>query len=197
MHQSLLDHLHLPKRPTRALAALLLQYRTEVDSHADTCAFGNQAYMVQDTGAHVNVDGFVSSIGTVQHVAICTMAVAYDCPTNLQTYILFFPQALYTKGMSTNLLSPFQLRDNRVTVNDTPLQHLPADLQDPMQHSIQMGDLHIPLDQNATTSGFLSCKPTELDVRANSGSNGMHVYMTSDASWDPHSPLHQDIESTL
>jgi hypothetical protein len=88
MHQSLLAHLHLPKRPTRALVAVLQQHRTEVDSHADTCAFGSYAYMVQDTGAHVNVDGFVSSIGTVNHVAICTMAMAYDCPTNYQTYIL-------------------------------------------------------------------------------------------------------------
>jgi hypothetical protein len=141
-----------------------MQYRTEVDSHADTCAFGNHTYMVQDMGAHVNVDGFVSSIGTVQHVAICTMAVAYDCPTNLLTYILFFPQALYIKGMSTNLLSPFQLCDNGVTVNDTPLQHLPADLQDKLQPSIQMGDLHIPLDLNSAMSGFLSRKPTALEV---------------------------------
>ena len=59
--------------------------------------------MVQDTGAYVNVDGFTTSLGTVKKVAICTMAVAYDCPYTLSTYILFFHQALYIKGMLTNL----------------------------------------------------------------------------------------------
>ena len=59
--------------------------------------------MVQDTGGHVNVDGFVSTLGTVTKVPICTMAVSYDCPATLQTYVLFFPQALYIKGMRTNL----------------------------------------------------------------------------------------------
>ena len=73
MQQSLLDHLHLPKRVTRLNSAVTSCYRTDLDSHANTCAFGTQAYMVQDSGDHVNVDGFVSIIGTVKKVPICTM----------------------------------------------------------------------------------------------------------------------------
>ena len=153
--------------------------------------------MVQDTGGHVNVDGFVSTLGTVAKVHICTMAVSYDCPATLQTYVLFFPQALYIKGMRTNLLSPFQLRDFGVTINDTPLQHLSPEARSDTQHCIQVGDLLIPLELNGTMSGFPTRKPTALEVQDNSGANGVHIYMTSEAPWEPHSSLHGDIESTL
>jgi hypothetical protein len=65
--------------------------------------------MVQDSGDYANVDGFVSTIGTVKKVPICTMAVAYGRPYTFNTYVLLFPQSLHIKGMTTNLLSPFQL----------------------------------------------------------------------------------------
>ena len=140
MHQSLLDHLNQSTRPNKVLASFSnSRYRTEMDSHADTCAFGGQAYMVQDAGDHVNVDGFVATIGSVKKVPICTMAVAYDCPFTFNTYILFFPQPLYIKGMTTNLISPFQLRSFGITVNDVPLQHLEPDERFTTQHSIQVG----------------------------------------------------------
>jgi hypothetical protein len=45
--------------------------------------------------------------------------------------------------------------------------------------------------------GFPTHKPTALEVQDNRGANGVHIYMTSDASWDPYNPLHDDIESTL
>ena len=181
----------------RLNSAVTSRYRTDLDSHADTCAFGIQAYMVQDSGDHVNVDGFVSTIGTVKKVPICTMAVAYDCPYSFNTYILLFPQSLYIKGMTTNLLSPFQLRAFGILINDTPLQHLEANLRTSDQHSIQVGDLHIPLELQGTMSGFTSRKPTTLEVTDKSGANGIHVYMTSDASWDPHSKQPANIESAL
>ena len=179
------------------MAAILAQYRTEVDSHADTCAFGLHAYLVQDTGCFVNVDGFVSSLGSVKRVPICTMAVAYDCPYTLTTYILFFHQALYIKNMTTNLLSPFQLRAFGVTVNDTPLQHLDSASKSTLDHSIKVGELHIPLELNGTMSSFPTHRPMALEVQDNSGANGVHIYMTSEAPWEPHSSLHGDIESTL
>ena len=197
MHQSLLDHLHLSKRPTSVLAAVLQQHRSEVDSHADTCAFGSHVYTVQDTGAYVNVDGFTTTLGTVKKVAICTMAVAYDCPYTLSTYILFFHQALYIKGMTTNLISPFQLRVFGVTVKDTPLQHLSEDERSTNQHCIHVGELFIPLDLKGTMSGFPSRKPTLSEVQDTSGACGIHIHVTSEAAWDPHSLHHNEIESTL
>jgi hypothetical protein len=197
MHQSLLDHLNLPTRPNNVVATVLSWYRTEVDSHADTCAFGSQGYMVQNTGDHVNVDGFVSTIGSVKKVPICTMTVAYDCPHTFDTYVLFFPQSLYIKRMTTNLLSPFQLRAFGITVNAVPLQHLEPEERLAVQHSIQVRDLHIPLQLNGIMSGFTTRKLTSLEVNDASGANGIHVWMTSEASWDPHSTNPGDIESTL
>ena len=64
----------------------------ELDSHADTCSFGRQAYIVADTGQTLLVSGFLSSLGTVKHVPIVTAAIAYDDPVTYQTFVLFFHQ---------------------------------------------------------------------------------------------------------
>jgi hypothetical protein len=164
MHQSLLDHLNLPTRSTRVMATVNSRYWTEVNSHANTCAFGSHSYVVQDTGDHVSVDGFVFTIGSVKKVPICTMAVAYDCSGTFDTYmyILFFPQSLYIKGMTTNLLSPFHLRSFGITVNDVPLQHMEPEERSTTQHSIQVGDLHIPLELQGIMLGFATRNPTSL-----------------------------------
>jgi hypothetical protein len=138
--------------------------------------------MVQDTGDHVNVDGFVATIGSVKKVPICTMAVADVCPFTFNTCILFFPQSLYIKGMTTNRISPFQQRSFGITVNDVPLQHLEPDERSTTQHSIQVGDLHIPLELKGVMLGFVSRKPTPLEVTDKSGANGIHVWMTLEAS---------------
>ena len=50
----------------------------ELDSHADTCCFGPGAFIVSNTGRTVNVHPFVSGIGTVKEVPICTLAVVYE-----------------------------------------------------------------------------------------------------------------------
>jgi hypothetical protein len=121
--------------------------------------------MVHDTGAYVTVEGFTSGIGSVKRVPICTMAIAYDCPFDLITYILFFHQVLFIKDMDTNLLSPFQLRNFGVTVNEVPLQHLPSEQRDTLCHSIFTDNLHIPLTLKGTMSGFVSRKPTLLEVQ--------------------------------
>jgi hypothetical protein len=123
--------------------------------------------------------------------------VKKNCPYSFNTYILLFPQSLYIKGMTTNLLSPFQLRVFGIQINNTPLQHMEANQRTPDQHSIQVGDLHIPLELQGTMSGFTTRKPTTLEVTDESGANGIHVYMTSNASWDPHSQQSVNIESSL
>jgi hypothetical protein len=92
------------------------------------------------------------------------MAVAYKCPYTLTTYILFFRQALYIKNMAMNLISPFQLHAFGVTVNDTPLQHLDPDAGSTLEHSIKVGERHIPLELNGTVLGFITRKPTTLEV---------------------------------
>jgi hypothetical protein len=60
-----------------------------------------------------------------------------------------------------------------------------------------VGDLRIPLELQGIMSGFTTRKPTSLEVNDKSGANRVHVWMTSEASWDPHSTNPGDIESTL
>jgi len=117
---------------------------------------GKNSYLVADTGAYVDVDGFVSSLGTIRRVRICTLAIAYDCPITFHTFILFFHQALYIPEMETNLLSPFQMRQFDVAIQDVPLQHLDSTDRTPSSHSIMVDGLHIPLTLNGVMSGFAS-----------------------------------------
>ena len=42
----------------------------ELDSHADTCAFGSHCLVVNDTGTQVSVDGFTSAVGSVSKVKV-------------------------------------------------------------------------------------------------------------------------------
>ena len=95
-----------------------------MDSHADTTAGGKHCRLIQETGSYVTVEPFTANLGSVERVPICTIAIAYDDPEDGSTYVLFFHQALYIKDMVTNLLSPFQMREFGVQVNDVPLQHL-------------------------------------------------------------------------
>ena len=161
--------------------------RSELDSHADTCSFGKNAYLVNDTGQRVTVEPFISSLGDVKEVPIVTAAVAYDDPVTFHTYILFFPQSLYFKNLDHNLLCPQQLRHFQVTVNETPLLYIPHDERKFTDHSIitnpPQPELHIPLELEGTVSYFKTRKPTREEVLDPYSTT--HIYMTSDSPWEP------------
>lgn len=110
--------------------------RAELDSHADTCSFGRDAYVVHDTGQTISVTGFIDSLGSVKKVPIVTAAVAYDDPESFTTYILFFHQSLYFEKLDRHLLCPAQMRSNQVTINDVPLIHIPFDRRTSEDHSV-------------------------------------------------------------
>ena len=160
----------------------------ELDSHADTCSFGKQAFVVADTGQTISVLGFLSSLGIVKNVPVVTAAIAYNDPVTYQTYILFFHQPLYFGKMDKHLICPSQLCSNQNTGNDVPLPHLPVEERNHMLHSIVTQppppELHIPLFLNGTTSYFETRKPTTDEVA--SKMNCIHVHMTSDQYWDPY-----------
>jgi hypothetical protein len=107
-----------------------------LDSHADTCSFGDDCVIVSLTGDVVNVSGFTDAIGEMAKIPIATVALAFDCPNTGHTFILFFNQALHVSGMKAHLLSTFQMRDHQVTINDVALQHLPPKQRYPEAHSI-------------------------------------------------------------
>ena len=47
----------------------------ELDSHADTCAFGGGCLVVQDTGAQVTMEPFAASLGSMAKVPVVALAV--------------------------------------------------------------------------------------------------------------------------
>ena len=98
--------------------------RMELDSHADTTAVGKECAVLGNTGKTVTVEGFGKSIGKITDVPIVTAAAAYDDPQNGQTYLLVFNQVLYIPDLDVHLINPYQLRDQGLTVNETPLQLL-------------------------------------------------------------------------
>jgi hypothetical protein len=52
--------------------------RAELDSHADTCSFGDECLIVSLTGDVVNVSGFTDAIGgEMAKIPIATAALAY------------------------------------------------------------------------------------------------------------------------
>ena len=83
--------------------------RAELDIHADTCCFGSNATIVEETGHTVTVSPFTENLGELSDIKICTLAVAYDCPDTLCTYILLFSQSLYIPTLAHHLICPNQL----------------------------------------------------------------------------------------
>lgn len=93
----------------------------ELDTHADTCTFGRNVYVLsQDLSNQATVTGFLSRLGEVT-APIVNVAVAYDDADTYTTYVLIFNQVLYFEDLDHHLLSPFQIRMNDVIIKDTPL----------------------------------------------------------------------------
>jgi hypothetical protein len=78
----------------------------ELDSHADTCFFGDGVMIVNHTMKTVKATPFLKSLGTVTNVSVVTAAVAYDDPRSGKTYVLLIHQALLFKGLKNCLLLP-------------------------------------------------------------------------------------------
>ena len=173
--------------------------RAELDSHADTCAFGSDSYVVNDTGDTVSVDPFLHTLGSVPKVKICTMAVAFDDPATQHTYILIFPQALSIPTMDSHLLSTFQIRHHGIAINETPLQHLDPSTRTEFHHAINVPDpkFSIPLTLTGSISGFNTRKPTQAEVEDTEELFCTHIQMTSDATWNPHSRRFSEHEEAI
>ena len=161
--------------------------RCELDSHADTCAFGQRStFLISTLSDKISVSGFHPKMETILDVKIASVAVAYDCVSTLSTYILFFHNVLYIPSMEVNLLCPDQLREHGVKVNDIPLLRIPPQERTIEHHSIiePQSGLHIPLEYNKPFSFFTVRKPTRNEVF--DSINNMHVTLTSELEWNPY-----------
>jgi hypothetical protein len=112
----------------------------DLDTHADTCCFGKDAFIVNiDHHSCTEATGFSASLGSVKSLPIVTAAVAYDCPITYLTYILIFHQIVYIDELNSHLICPYQLRLAGITVNACPLQFTPISKRSKESHTIQAG----------------------------------------------------------
>jgi hypothetical protein len=140
----------------------VVSLRAELNSNADTCAFGDSAFIGQGTLQSASVSPFLQSFGSITDVGIVTAAIAYDCPETFTTFILHFPQSLYIPDFENALIAPNQLRSHRIVVNDTPLFALPPNQREADSPCILSQEhlLRIPLKLEGVISYFPMQKPS-------------------------------------
>ena len=94
--------------------------RTELDSHANMAVFGRGCTVVNDTGLHCNITPFSGDLPGMKMVSIKDVAVAYDDPYTLQTFLMVAKNVLHVPSMSHNLIPPFLMREALLRVNEEP-----------------------------------------------------------------------------
>ena len=177
-----------PTTLSRAVSSMLpvnkFISRCELDSHADTCCFGSNAYVFAVSDRTVDVSPFLSDLGMVNAVQIASCAVAVDDPLTYTTLIFVFHQSLYFGDrLQNHLLCPNQLRMNGVIVNECPRFLDPN--RDHRSHSLYFpdDDVLLPLSLDGVISFFSCRKPTEREMRE----CPTIVATYESPSWEPYS----------
>ena len=131
--------------------------RCKMDSHADTCVAGSNCVVLEFTGRTAEVEAYSPDYPSKQ-IPIATVATAYDCPTSGATFVLIINEALYFgDSLPFSLISPNQLRDNDVHVDERHRQHAPDSIFGIL---IPSKPLQIPCLLEVAIVGFHSRPPS-------------------------------------
>ena len=175
--------------------------RCELDSHADTCVIGNQtARVIADHNTLVDVHGYDGHRRNEGCRTVSTV-VAYDHPETGKVFMLILHQAILIPHMKTNLLSPMQLRDHGLRVNDEPKYMVADPTED--HHAIVGPTLEasdevfrIPLRLDGVISYFSTRKPSKDEWETTPDSN--RIELTSESPpWDPLSEHFKEQEDAM
>ncbi len=162
----------------------------ELDSHADTCCFGQAHCLVLKKHDYVvEVSGFHPDLPPIQNVPVVQCAVAYDDPKTFLTYMLIFNQALLVKDMTRALICPNQLRMNGCSVRDAPKQFNPT----PGAHTITQDGIVLPLQLQGIMSVLPIQKPTLQEFNETFYTDQL-IMTAASPVWDPYSDTWQAIE---
>ena len=83
---------------------------TELNSHANMAVAGRDCTIIAKSGHHANVTPFSGDLPVIEKVQFGDVAVAYDNPYLLETYLLVMRNVLLIPSMDHNLLPPFLVR---------------------------------------------------------------------------------------
>ena len=168
---------------------------TQLDSHCNFPAFGDYSTDLGDQGKVADVSGYDSQLGT-RTISIRDKAVAYDDPYASKTVILIARNSLHIPGMSTNLISPFLIREAGNRVFDVPMQHLEHPTSD--SHCIidPRTNIKLRLELDGTFSGLTTRALTDHELQHIEEYD--HFWLTPDADhWDPNVPDFEEREQSL
>ena len=101
------------------------------------CCFRSGTLILsEDLSQFISVSRFLPSMKMKKEIQVRSVAVAYDDPASYSTYILVFHQVLIVPELERNLLCPFQLCSNGITINEDPLQFTQTNGKMTEPHSI-------------------------------------------------------------
>jgi hypothetical protein len=143
-----------------------------------------------------NVTPFSKDLPAMDMVEIGDVAMCYDDPISMITYILVMKNALLIPSMGNNLIPPFLIREAGLLLDENPQHQTPYPTID--NHSIrdQRSGLRIHLQLNGIFSYFKTW-PLTLEEQEN-WENYQVVYVTPDGdSWDPYSEHFADEEAAM
>jgi hypothetical protein len=93
---------------------------TELDSHANMAVAGKDCNIISTSGQYANVTPFSPDLPMMEKVEIGDVAIAYDDPYSLKTYLLVMRNVLLIDSMDHNLLPPFLIREASLFLDETP-----------------------------------------------------------------------------
>ena len=125
----------------------------QLDSHANMRVFGKYCFIISKYGKEAIVNAFTDQVGTITF-PIVDAAVAYDCPWSQTTYILITRNILSVPSIDHNLIPPFILREDGLTVNGNATIHLNEPSIDDHAIICPNSDQRIRLHLHGTVSWF-------------------------------------------
>jgi hypothetical protein len=128
----------------------------------------------------VNVEPYSPELGKLANIPIGTACTCWNDPTTGKGYILSINECLYFGDRLQQLmLSPIQLRNHGLIVDDTPRQ-----FNQTRTHSIYVpsAKIRIPLSMMGVISYFDSRVPTDVELNTLD-----RIELTSTTTWDPSS----------
>lgn len=169
----------------------IIESRTDLDTHANMPVVGKNVLILEESGETVDVNPFTPDYPSMR-AKLVDAAIRYDCPYTGTPYLLIIRNAIHVPSMANNLIPPFVMRENGITVNDIPKIHL----NDPSEndHAITFNEtgFRIPLNLWGIFSYFPSSKPTVDDHDSIDD-----VYTLTPERWNPHSDAYARNEEAM
>ena len=169
---------------------------TNLDSHANMAVAGNDCTIIATSGRYATVTPFSSNLPKMEMVEIGDVALAYDDPISLLTYILVMRNALLIPTMDHNLIPPFLIREAGLYVDETPKSQVGLPTIDNHVIVDSESGMRIHLALNGIFSYFPTRSLTIEEVE--DWENFPVVFITPDGDgWDPYTSHFAENEAAM